>query len=51
MTEDATATAEFWVQGGHFILFHFFKAQYVLDNVHVDMSDFKTAVHSPTSIR
>lgn len=50
MTEDATAIAEFWVQGEHlFILF--FTGAICLDNVHVEICDFKTAIQFPTSIR
>lgn len=51
ITEDATAIVEFWVQGEHFFCFIYFKVQYVLDNVHMETSDFKTAVQSLTSIR
>lgn len=51
MTENATAIAEFWVQGEHLFYFIFLKVQYMLDNVYVETSDFKTAIQIPTSIR
>lgn len=51
MTEDATAIAKLWVQGEHLFYFIFLKVQYMLDNVYVETSDFKTAIQIPTSIR